>query len=128
MATVASRSTGTTSCLPRGPTRVTECAPSHDRISATASRCATSSASETSGCRAAAIDSDFGVFTTISANRGEPRRPSPPCRALPIDSPLDGLTQSTQPAYSTGDRHASSTTDPEWSTTASSAGEAPASR
>src|SRR5665647_2127819 len=77
MPTVSSCSTGTTSCLPRGPIRVTECRPSQDRISATASRCAASRASETSGCRAAAIDRDFGVFTTISANRGEPCRPSP---------------------------------------------------
>jgi hypothetical protein len=108
--------------------RVTECWPSQDRISATASRCALSRASETSGCRAAAIDRDFGVFTTISANRGEPCRPSPACRALPIDSPVDGFTQSTHAAYSTGVREHSPITFPELSTTGSSASEAPASR
>ena len=101
-ATVCSRSTGTTSCRPRGPTRVTECNPRNRRISATASARAASSASDTSGCSAAAIDSDFGVLTTISANRGDPRfrEPSSPgSRGLPIELPVNGSIQSTQEAY-----------------------------
>ena len=48
------------------------------------------------------MESDFGAFTTISANLGEPCRPSPGIRGLPIDSPVSGFTQSTQPAYASG--------------------------
>ena len=68
----------------------------------TASAWAVSSASDTSGCSAAATESDFGVFTTISANRGEPCLAvlsSPGSRGLPIEVSVSGSNQSTQEAY-----------------------------
>ena len=128
MATVCNRSTGTTSCSPRGPTRVTECTPSQDWISAAASRRAASSAADTSGCRAAAIERDLGVLTTISANRGGPCRASPAWRGVPIDSPAIGSTQSTQSAYWMGVRVRAPIILPEPSTTDSSARATPPSR
>lgn len=78
---------------------MTECSERKRRISATASACAASSASETSGCSAAAIESDFGALTTISANRGEPFFVDPSSagtRGLPIELPVSGSVQSTQ--------------------------------
>ena len=130
-ATVCSRSTGTTSCLPRAPTRVTECNPRNRRISATASACAASNASETSGCRAAAIDSDFGVLTTISANRGDPRFPepsSPGSRGLPIELPVSGSIQSTQPAYRSASNAQAASTSPLPSVTVKAASAVPPSK
>jgi hypothetical protein len=42
----------------------------------------------------AATDSDFGALTTNSANRGEPCRPSPGRRGVPICSPVNGCVDS----------------------------------
>jgi len=37
------------------------------------------------------MERDLGTFTTISANRGLPRRPSPGSRGGPIDSAVSGF-------------------------------------
>lgn len=74
------------------------------------------------------MESDFGAFTTISANLGDPCRPSPGRRGLPIDSPVSGSTQSTQPAYASGSSPRVAVTFPLPSSAVNSATEVPAPR
>ena len=54
----------------------------------------------------------MGAFTTISENRGDPCRPSPGIRGLPIDSSVSGSSQSTQPAYASGSSPSAAVTFP----------------
>ncbi len=62
-------STGTCTCPPRGPTRVVACPATQPTIWLAARSCAASSATEISGCKAAASDQVFGPFTATSTNR-----------------------------------------------------------
>ena len=57
----------------------------------------------------------------ISANNGDPLLPSPGLRGVPIDSPVTGLTQSTQPSYSSADSDRAAMTSPAPSSTVYSA-------
>jgi len=81
-----------------------------------------------SNLSAAAIDIDFGAFTTISANRGDPCLPFPGRPGVPNDSPVSGFVQSTHCAYSSGVSAPSPITSPAPSTAEPSARATPPSR
>lgn len=74
------------------------------------------------------MERDFGALITISANRGEPRMPSPAPRGVPIDVSLIGFTQSTHAAYCSGLSVRASMISPAASVTVNSARAVPPSR
>lgn len=74
------------------------------------------------------MERDFGALITISANRGEPRMPSPAPRGVPIEVPLIGSVQSTHAAYCSGLSVRPSMTSPATSVTVNPGSAVPPSR